>query len=335
MKKNINIQDLKKPIYEIMKEELAGYNVNVYPVTYYEYFNELSSDIKLKLPETIIRNIDGYNDHKGNIVIFLERIYEYKGSLEWKLFCLLENVYHEARHVTQSEFNSYSYDGFVRDMDSAFRNINEEAYYTDYKNFSYEIGANLYGVKKAKEYLQKKFPSIYKKIEKKIALQEDKYNYNYMMYDASKNVGRFVREIRENPNITNTHSIKELCPVLDIFMNSNLTFKSLNEIMKNTKFKELDIKVISAIISCKSFYESINIENLSKEELDLLNNVLNYTHKIYQNQTLYLENALNKKIIDKKTYYYTQRSILNRLKPLAEKEQSIMLMKEKKRGLKH
>lgn len=330
MMKNLSIEEMKKIVYEITDGELKGHKVTVYPVTYNEYLNELSNDIKFKLSDGIIRNIEGYN-YKGDIFIFLDKIYKCRDSLIWKIFSLAEITYHEVRHTIQSEFDPYSYNGFLRDIDTILRNITPEYYYSNYNSFSYEVGANIYSIQKAKEYIQKKFPSLYKKDVKKIELQEEKCMYHYMIYDAAENMDRFIKAIRKSSDIANKHSLKELCPVLDIFMNSNWTFKNLNEIINHNKFQELDERIVSAIFSCKSFLESINMEQLSNEEIELIHNALNYTNKIYQNQSKSAEQALNRKIIDKRTYLETQSTILNKVKYIAEKNNLIMSRKTKKR----
>ena len=329
--KSLNTENMKKIVHEIADKELKGNSEKVYPVTYNEYFNELEDSVKLKISDTIIRNVDGYN-HKGNIVVFLDKISEKKSTIAWKIFCLVENTYHEVRHTIQKKFDSYNYDGFLGNIDNVLSILKTDTYYSDYNSFSYELGANLYGVQKAKEYMQTKFPNHYKKISKKIELKEEKYKYDYMMYDASHNVNRLIIELQHVPNIKSKKSVKEISSVLDIFMNSNFTFKRLTEIKSDPRFKSLDKRIIYAILSSPSFYNDIAIEELSKEELELLYKSLNYTHRTYQNQSAYLEYALNKKIINNRTYYYNQRSILNKLKPVAEKENLIKLYQEQNKG---
>lgn len=334
MMKNFSNEDMKTMVHEITNAELKGSNEKVYPVTYCEYFNELDESVKLKISDNIIHKVDGYN-HRGNIVIFLDKISDIKGMLAWKIFRLAENTYHEVRHSVQKKFDLYSYDGFLSAIDDAINVMNPNTYYSNYSSFSYEIGANLYGVEKAKEYMKKHFPEYYQKIIKKIEEKKEKYKYDYMIYDASFNVDRFINELRKNPDIVKKYSIQKISPVLDIFLNANLSFKNIKQITSNTKFKELDKKIVYAVLSSQLFYENIAIEELSKDELDLLQSALRYTHKIYQNQSIRLEDALNKKIIDKRKYYYDQRTILNKLKPLAEKENLIMLQKEKTKGKTH
>lgn len=328
MKKNLSNKDMKRIVHEITCKELKEECENVYPITYHEYFNELEDNVKLKISDMIIQNVEGYNQ-KGNIVIFLDKISKIKGTVTWKIFRLAENTYHEIRHTQQQKYTPYSYEGFLRDIDNFLSAIKKDIYYSNYNSFSYEIGANLYGVQQARKYIQKYFPEEYTEIIEKIKLKEEKYTYDYIMYDASFNINRFIIVLRNNINIVQEYSIKKISPILDIFLNDDLTFKSLKQIMTNDRYKEVDIRIVSAILSSQLFYGNIEIEELSAEELELLDNALKYTNKIYQNQSIKLEEALSKRIIDSRTYYYEQRNILKKLQPLAEKENLLRLQEQK------
>lgn len=328
MLKKLSNENMKKIVHEIMDKELKKGSEKVYPVTYHEYFNELEDSVKLKVSDKIIHNVEGYN-YKGNIVIFLDKISRIRGTFSWKIFLLVENTYHEIRHTIQKKYDPYSYEGFLRDIDNVFSIIKRDEYYLNYNSFSSELGANLYGIQKAKKYIEKHFPEEYPKIIKKIELKEEKYKYDYMMYDTSYNIDRFIIELRNKLDFTRKYPLKKICPILDIFMNSNYTYKKLRQIINNSKFKELDKKIIFSILSCTSFYESIDIEELSQEELQLLHTALKYTYKIYQNQSIQLEEVLSKKIIDNRAYYYNQKNILKKLKLLAEKESLLISQNQK------
>ena len=93
----------------------------------------------------------------------------------------------------------------------------------------------------AKEYLKKNYPSLYEKQKEEIEKLEKRYQYDYLIYDASNTVDRFINIAKQAKNITkvtNKVGIKtfqemEKSTVLDIFLNSNdLSFKKSE---KNTK----------------------------------------------------------------------------------------------------
>lgn len=327
--KNLSIEDRKKIVYEIINGNLKKYNINIYPVTYQEYFNELSEDVKLNLHDRVIYNLHGYT-HNENVVIFIDNAKYYSDSLAWGIFHLISSTYHEAKHVIQKKMNSYSYDGFIREVDRAVQIIDKDDYFSNYYSSFCEIEADIYGTQNAKQYMQQKYPVLYKKIHRKIDKQEVKQNYDYIMYDTMYIVNRFIKLIKSNVEFTDKNPIKEVCPALDIFLNENREFKILNEIIENNKFKELDSKIVYSVLSSDSFFESINIEELSNEELEMILNALKYKHKTYQKQSMFVEESLSKKVIDKRIYYYDQRNILNQLKTISEKEKLIMLQIEKK-----
>lgn len=176
----LSMEDMKKISHEII-EELGqpSIELNVFPLTFVEYYNDYVFNkkynlIKMASYSTIPLIADGFNDSKGNIVIFLNRINKIE-KIEHKIFRLAQICYHEARHSMQQKFDNYSYDGFLRDIDHFLKtNID---YTLEHNKYSFEIGANLYAVRKAKEYLKTRYPDLYKKhkdeiekLEKKISI---------------------------------------------------------------------------------------------------------------------------------------------------------------------
>ena len=87
--------------------------------------------------------------------------------------------------------------------------------------------------KNGKEYLKKNYPSLYEKQKEEIEKLGKRYQYDYLMYDASNTIDRFINIAKQAKNITkvtNKVGIKafqemEKSNVLDIFLNS-MTFLS-------------------------------------------------------------------------------------------------------------
>ncbi len=92
------------------------------------------------------------NLKEKDIVIFLNRID--KIEKVDNIFQLARTCYHEVRHSIQQNFDNYSYEGFLRNID--LLRTNKIYYQVEHDSFSFEIGANLYGISKAKEYIKKK-----------------------------------------------------------------------------------------------------------------------------------------------------------------------------------
>ena len=69
--------------------------------------------------------------------------------MENKIFRLAFVCYHEARHVEQKEFDVYNFETFIDIIDK----VNVLDYGLSHDSYSFEIGANLYSIRKTKEYM--------------------------------------------------------------------------------------------------------------------------------------------------------------------------------------
>lgn len=318
----LSMEDMKKISHEIIEEELGqpSIELNVFPLTFVEYYNDYVFNKKYNLIKkapysTIPLIADGFNDLEGNIIIFLNRINKIE-KIEHKIFRLAQICYHEARHSMQQKFDKYSYNGFLKDIDHFLKtNID---YTLEHNKYSFEIGANLYAVRKAKEYLETKYPDLYKKHKDEIEKLEKKYQFDYMTYDASDTVERAIQMLKVTNKIGNNKIIKgkskkEISPVLEIFLNEDASFKNFSEIVQNEKFKELDKRIVYAILSSKSFLEQINMNQLSIEELEIVNKSLQYTSTLYKNQSKLIEQSLSEKNITYLEYLKSQKSLIKKI----------------------
>ena len=318
----LSMEDMKRISHEIIEEELgqAGIEVNVFPLTFVEYynsyvFNKKTNLINKMLLSTIPLIAGGFNDLKGNTVIFLNHINEIE-KIENKIFRLAEVCYHEARHSIQQKFDSYSYDGFLRDIDHFLRTNMD--YTLEHDKYSFEIGANLYGVRKAKEYLKTRYPDLYKKHKEEIEKSEKRYQFDYMTYDVSDNIDRTIQMLKLTDKVRNNKLIKgkklkDISPVLEIFLNEDASFKHFSEIVQNDKFNGLDKRIVYAVLSSKSFLEQINMNQLSFEELQLVNESLQYTSALYKNQSKLIEQSLSEKNITYLEYLKSQKSLIKKI----------------------
>lgn len=314
----LSMKDMKRITHEIIEEELGktDIKVNVFPLTFVEYYNDYvfnknNNFIKMLSDSIKPLTAGGFYNSEGNIVIFLSHINKIKKP-EHKIFELAKVCYHEARHVMQQKFNVYSYDGFLTDIDFFLKtNID---YKLDHDKFSFEIGANLYGVRKAKEYLKTKYFDLYEKHKDEIDKLEKKYQLDYMTYDASDNIERVVQMLKESNNkLVKGNKLKNISPILEIFLNEDASFKHFSEIVQNDKFKELDKRIVYAILSSKSFLQQINMNQLSIEELELVNESLQYTSALYKNQKKLIEQSLNKTNIAYLEYLMSQNSLITKI----------------------
>lgn len=316
----LSIEDMKKIAHEIIDEEMEkeGIELNVFPLTFVEYYDNYIFSKNFNLIEMAAYSAapliaNGLNNLKGDTVIFLNRINKIE-KIENKIFRLANTCYHEARHSMQQKFDEYSYDGFLRDIDHFLET--DMDYTLEHDKYSFEIGANLYGVRKAKEYLRTKYPTLYEKQKNEIEKKEKIYKLDYMTYDASDNIERAIQKLKKQIEFKGNKAKpqKEISPILEIFLNEDASFKNLSEVMQNDKFKELDRRIVYAFLSSKSFLEEVDMERLPQEELELVNESLEYTSFLYKNQSKLIEKSLNERTINYLEYLKSQKSLIKKLR---------------------
>ena len=231
-----------------------------------------------------------------------------------KLYHIINTTYHEIWHEIQKSFNQYSYNGFVNDMDRFLRLQSYKEYLVEHPKYSFEIGANLYGAEKAKEYLQKNYPEIYETEKEYIEAEIQQNKFYYMTYDLADNIELMINSLKtkkdDAPVSDKTTNLDKISPILPIFLNNDLSFKKISEIISHEKYKELDKRIVYAFLSNKTFLESINLDTLSDEELNLLYEALNYTNTIYLNQVEYLQQEKN---INLKAFLQQEKNILTKM----------------------
>ena len=314
---------MKKISHEIIDDEFKTANINdgIFPVTIIEYYHNHVFKQKLKLNQTIHRlkvpfYAGGYySQEDSETVIFLNHINKIINPGK-KIFRLAIVCYHEARHSIQKTFDKYSYEGFLRDIDNYIRSSTPKDYSEYHDMHSYEIGANLYSVFKAKEYLKNKYPEYYEQQKEEIHQLEQRYYHDYMTYDASDTVERMFQTIKSKMRIhkaTKIKSMDKISPILEMFFDENFSYKSIHEIIKHEKFSTLDKRIIYAVLSSKSFLENLTLSNLTEEELNLLSEALQYTNSMYQNQLKSIERVSKTNRITLIEYLKSQKTLVQKI----------------------
>lgn len=292
------VTTMKKIVYDIMKSEselyLKQYNedINVFPVTFVEFYHDLIVDNHYKLVDKFkmafvpMETSAFYQTSADRIIIFLN---QYKNSFQGNApnFNFIFMCYHEARHVMQRRFNMYSYDSFLNELDSNIKNCSFNNYMLHHDEFSFEIGANMYGVEKAKKYMMKNFPSQYELEKENISIKEENYQFNYFTYDSCDTVDFAIQIMKDNK-----YDFRKATFPFSIFYNSDLSYKSIDDIMSNDLCQRLDKRCLYAIFSSNSFLEQVDISSLSYEEKSILIESLEYYKNIYFNQLKYLDDKL-------------------------------------------
>ncbi len=275
--------------------------------------------------------VQSYNKITNNELEYLKMeadrkdgyLYQYKGTIVKDLFHVIKVSYHEARHSVQRTFDRYSYERFLYDIEHFFIEYFHIDYDLNHDDYSFEIGANLYGTNMAKEYLKKNYPQVYEKDKEAIKAIETKYTKDYMLYNPTYTLNKVLPWIRilnsfGNNDIIKRDFIKNTSPVLSIFLNGDGSFKRPSEVMNNENYQTLDKRIIYTFFSNLSFLKEIKYMNdLSSEEISIINESMDYTSELFNNQMKYYNNKLamipsnhqKEKLIYMKLYFTKYKDI--------------------------
>ena len=337
MEEKLSAKEIKKIIKDITNSESKKYGIDIKlcPLSFVDIVN---SNFVNGTKYTVVRrisdyveylNYNGYNDLKGNAVVFVDKLAnesindlvklyakevsydivqqynivlgrnteylrkvaergngyfnKYDGAMVRGLFQVLKTSYHEIRHSVQLTFNKYSYEKFLRDIEVFFIKCDlGRDYKYNHDSYSFEIGANLYGTRMAKEYLMNNYPLIYEKDKGIIELIEKRYMDDYLLYNPSYTVDRVLPRIRIACSFSkNDENIKSISPVLSLFLNGDGSFKRPSEVMSNEKYQGLDKRIVYAMFSSLSFLKELKYMNdLSFEEINIVMDAMDYTSEL-------------------------------------------------------
>lgn len=317
---NLSVKELKKIANDIIDEEAKKNNLKIkaYPVTLIEYYTDFVFKDNFSLQRFndfsgYPFNSVGFHD-EGNIIIFVNKIKRekvVKGNSSLLLLALLSTVYHEIRHNLQEKYDKSSYEDFLVSLERLLRSgkVREFNYEKNHDEFSYEIGADLYGIRRTKEYLINKYPEIYDEVKRNIENIEKYCLINYYMYDASYIYDLVIPIIRDK--LRNGNYSKNY-----IVLNNDGSFSSVREMFDNSQFNDLDIRIRAAIMSSRTYLKELDYGELSYDELEYLNEMVNYTNTIYDNQLNYLEKIAGKGVISDNEILSKKQGVIKRKKEL-------------------
>lgn len=307
--KKISIKEMKKIAWEIMNSESIKYgiNIDIRPITFIDMINpklfkegnytidKRKNDFK----NYTVFNCAGYNDLNGTIVIFLNKLERFSFDRVNSLFLLTDACYHEIRHSAQQKFDRYSYARFLFDIEMFFMKLNSYRHYKyNHDEYSFEIGANLYGVRMAREYLKNNYPLIYEKEKKIIDDKEKQFFIDYKLYNAFYFIDKVVPVIKNTITCLKDDERKKtflnnISPILSIFFEDNGTFKRPSDVIYNDKYQELDKRIWYIMLSSLSFLNDINkFDDLSIEEVNVIYEAIEYATKICKMQVSCYEELL-------------------------------------------
>ena len=313
MEEKISVEEMKKIAREITESESKKYgiDINVRPVAFADivkpdFFTSRSYTIDKRMQDFYQYSYlpcGGYNNFKGRtMVVFVDKLLRsFVAKYISSIFMLANVCYHEARHSVQMTFDRYSYDRFLRDIEQFYRRIGgNRDYKRHHDSYSFEIGANLYGIRMAREYLKKNNMEEYEKFKDKIDILEHFYQEDYKMYNASYTIDKVlpiigVASAFRNNKIIKYDFIKDTSPVLGIFLNGDGSFKRPSEVMNDDKYQELDKRIVYAMFSSLTFLKDLkHMDNLSPEEISIVNEAIDYTSELCRRQMVSLNESKSK-----------------------------------------
>lgn len=305
MVKKISTIELKRIAREIITSEEDKYtiSINVRPITFMDIISLKDSGYSMQRRKSDFGyytdlNCGGYNDLNGTTVIFLDKLDRLSRRRQISnIFLLVSACYHEARHSEQQFFDKYSYARFLFDIERVYmQSDSSKDYNHNHNDYSFEIGANLYGIEMAREYLKKNYPKVYEEDKDKIDILEESFLVDYKLYNPTYFIDMVIpriRNIRPLDDNKKVKDIKDKSLILSIFLNDDGSIKRPREILNNRKYLKLDKIIIYAVYSSLSFLNELTcIDDLTEEEISIINEAIEYTSELCENQRKYFNELM-------------------------------------------
>lgn len=297
---------MKELVHQVLDEEMQNQqlSVRVQALMNFELYHKKSLrnfNIYDKMTNYLCRDSNQcfYNSKKNLIVIILDNFWKISDRAE-QIFELHFSSLHEARHVKQKTFNPNSYEGILYFIDNIIGIDDFDYGFMTHDSYSFEIGANLYSIRKTSEYMQQHFPDEYVQIKLKIDMLENIYCLEYLSYNLSKRFNKFIpyfqyciknKIVRWNNQLEDVNQSKNsiIPDVFKIFFQEDGTLKKISEIMNNEKFAKADKRISYALLSSTLFLKRLDINNLEHNQLVILREALEYTISLTNQQRHYID----------------------------------------------
>lgn len=301
---NLTNEEIRKIITDICNEEKQEHNLetDIYVITPLEDYKKMFQNKKMKLtPSHIATPIlagGAFNPQAKEVIIYFCKYQKIK-KINKRLFLAIYTTYHELRHVYQSQMGDFSYEVFMMNINSGDAPNELFDYYAKHDEYYHEIDAISYALRKTKEYILNNYPEKYETLKEELEYGETRVKKGFTSHDPSDIIERYLYGLKIKLKKARKEKIdlNSVSPVLKIFLNDNLSYKSMAEIINTEDFKKLDKRIIYAFFSSETFLETLNKETLSEEQINILLESLEYTNNLYQQQAAILLEEKNTKEI--------------------------------------
>ena len=289
------IQQWKAIAHDIIdKEVIANQMVcGVFPLTFVEYYHDFLPSKRYHLMRKIHLILSPnqcmglFMPQENSIIIFLDNFNEMR-VLPFQLEELVLTCYHEVRHLMQGWFSVGSLSGYLKEIEEKIRASGARRdYNVNHDQYSFEIGANLYGIVNAQKYLKKNFPDVYARSREWLEKREIKYRFDYYCYDPISTIDYYVTVCRKKYQNDVIRPVPGI--VSEIFLKKDFKFKKIREMMQHEDYPKLEKDLIYTVLSSQTFLKQVSLEKMDDEELALFNEALEYANTLYKNQSAMIE----------------------------------------------
>lgn len=320
---NLKIKEIKEKCKKVIEEEAKKQEVelNIEPLTIVEYYDSDAFKEKTTIEKTMTKftliNVGGLFDNETQkIIIFTDRMGKSeKIESPNKLAAALFASYHEFKHQLQYlEKEMTETEKFIISLEGVIKTFFYKEYRINHDKYYMEIDANLYGINKTKKYFYQFEPDLYSEAKEYLTEKWEKTTRKHLEnYNFQKTITKFyLLYLFKGINLNSLN-----IPGLEIFINKDNHFRNPKDILDRFQKSNLDETVFNDILSSNIYLKDIKIKDLTKEDKDILSNVLikeldkinNLIKNNNQNYDKQIEKTINslklaKNIFDKFAYLY-------------------------------
>ena len=248
---------------------------------------------------------------RSNIVSFLKY---YQVTLDVIIASYVRAVFHELEHhyisirkksingISQLDLNMFS--SLVCDIIHFY---NPQHYKKYHDMYWVEIDADLYGVDRAKEFLESKemltddAKSYLEKLKNESLFMSTNYDLHFFLHELHE-------IIKRNPKMN-----FDSCGYLLLFYKNSKKFNSVDVILKLATELNVDKQILDYFFSSKDFLDSLHFHFLSSEHKKIIMNAIEYALQIEINRRKKNKEFLQNKQISSKVYLSVDARICSKI----------------------
>ena len=309
---SFTIRDLKQLLWEAYESDYSMHKgkVKFFPLMANEWtrspiFKKILSlypGSGYKLSEMPLRLAGVYFSEEQSFCVFLKsnQITRYSESLFQtsikKTVDYLISVFHELAHHYDEVWrhdisinNELPYNIFIYDINN-FVSIHDLKHYESHHDDYYdEILEELYGVKRTRKFLQSKGM-----LTEEIELMLTEYENNILFAENNYDIHIFLQKFHEIVMNDSGESVQnnpyaKLFYEFDTFYGHQLYshyvgFRSIDEILMIAKARSINSRILNDFFSSKDFLDSLDFNNLSSKNKQVIMNAIEYALEIESNR---------------------------------------------------